>query len=139
MSIPQTCVLVTATAPSTRAAVPIALGDGGQAESSDPRNECRVRWLCDLRRHGGAPKAPWHCSCCRLLGPDLLGAEQRSEALDPIGRQRGELGAVVFEPCGLLAGLGQDETGFHDGGGVHLGDVDEQLLLRLSGEAGPRL
>jgi hypothetical protein len=41
------------------------------------------------------------------LGPNLLGAEQRSEALDPIGRQRGERGAVVFEPCGLLAGLGQ--------------------------------
>ena len=45
----------------------------------------------------------------------------------------------MFEPCGLLAGLGQNETNFHDGGGVHLGDVDEQLLLRLSGEAGPRL
>src|SRR5271163_4130790 len=52
----------------------------------------------------------WRCSCCRPLGPDLFGAEQRSEARDAIGRQRGELGAVVFEPCGLLGGLGQDET-----------------------------
>ena len=70
----------TANAPSTPAAVLIALGDGGQAESSGPRNECQVRWLCDLRRHCRHPKALWRCSCCRPLGPDLLGAEQRSEA-----------------------------------------------------------
>ena len=56
-----------------------------------------------MRRH---PKALWCCSCCRPLGPDLLDAKQRSEALDPIGRQRGEMGAVVFEPCGLLARAG---------------------------------
>ena len=61
----------TANAPSTPAAVLIALGDGGQAESSGPRNECQVRWLCDLRRHCRHPKALWRCSCCRPLGPDL--------------------------------------------------------------------
>jgi hypothetical protein len=48
----------TANAPSTPAAVPIALGDGGQAESSGPRNECPVRWLCDLRRHCGVTQKP---------------------------------------------------------------------------------
>ena len=31
------------------------------------------------------------------------------------------------------------ETDFHGGGGVYLGEVDEQVLLPLSGEAGPRL
>ena len=113
------------------------------AEHSHHRCRCaRLSYgMCTLSpwRRPGAGRRPmlWRCSCCRPLGADLLGAEQRSEALDAIVRQRGGMGAVVFEPCGLLAGLGQDETGFHDGGGVHLGDVDEQLLLRLSGEAGP--
>jgi hypothetical protein len=59
---------------------------------------------------------------------------------DIVGRADAEHAAwMKGDESGLLARLGQDETGFHDGGGVHLGDVDEQLLLRLSGEAGPRL
>jgi hypothetical protein len=68
----------THTTPVAQVRAICALGDGGQAESSGPRNECRVRWLCDLWRH---PKALWRYSCCRPLGADLLSAEQGQRLL----------------------------------------------------------